>query len=196
MEREREDFGQPGGATSPPGRGGRVAHTGAEAAPGRGAHGLNHGQPMWPTAWAVLSRAPSRYLKQLRKPHRGYVTFSIWSSLRAHYSKLRKEGIWPVGENSRLPTEDRLCKAGFQLASYCNVYSVSSESVDHLFLHCPLTAALWEAVFSVFQRQVSVDSWSAFFSQAMLVSFSDHEWVLWKAIIHAMVWSVWFVRNK
>ena len=58
-EREREDFGQPGGATSPPGRGGRVPHTGAEAAPGRGAHGLNHGQPLWPRAWAVLSRAPS-----------------------------------------------------------------------------------------------------------------------------------------
>ncbi|KAK0595175.1 hypothetical protein LWI29_004268 [Acer saccharum] len=34
-----------------------MAHTGAEAAPGRGAHGLNHGQPLWPTAWAVLSRA-------------------------------------------------------------------------------------------------------------------------------------------
>ena len=57
--REKEGTGQPCGAMSPPGRGGRVAHTGAEAAPGRGAHGLNHGQPMWPTAWAVLSRAPS-----------------------------------------------------------------------------------------------------------------------------------------
>ena len=57
--REKEHFSQPSGATSPPGRGGRVAHTGAESAPGRGAHGLINGQPMWPTAWAVLSRAPS-----------------------------------------------------------------------------------------------------------------------------------------
>ena len=57
--RERGLFDQSCGATSTPGRGGRVAHTGAEGAPGRGAHGLNHGQPMWPTAWAVLSRAPS-----------------------------------------------------------------------------------------------------------------------------------------
>ena len=57
--REKRVYDQSRGATSPPGRGGRVAHTGAEGAPGRGAHGLNHGQPMWPTAWAVLSRALS-----------------------------------------------------------------------------------------------------------------------------------------
>ena len=56
MEREREEIGgeregffsQPSGATSPPGLGGRVAHTGAEAPLGRGAHGLTNGQPKWP----------------------------------------------------------------------------------------------------------------------------------------------------
>ena len=57
--REKGQGSQSHGATSPPGRGGHVAHTGAESAPGLGAHGLTNGQPMWPTAWAVLSRAPS-----------------------------------------------------------------------------------------------------------------------------------------
>ena len=57
--RERGQGSQSRGATSPPGCGGRVAHTGAESAPGRGAHGLINGQPKWPTAWAVLSRVPS-----------------------------------------------------------------------------------------------------------------------------------------
>ena len=52
--REKEHISQPSGATSPPSHGGRVAHTGAESA-----HGLINSQPMWPTAWAVLSRAPS-----------------------------------------------------------------------------------------------------------------------------------------
>ena len=58
MEKREDVVSQSEAATSAP-RGGRVAHTGAEGAPGRGAHGLNHGQPMWPTAWAVLSRALS-----------------------------------------------------------------------------------------------------------------------------------------
>ncbi|KAK3221956.1 hypothetical protein Dsin_008981 [Dipteronia sinensis] len=52
-----------------------------------------------------------------------------------------------------VPTEDRLCRSGFQLASRCSVCGASSESVDHLFVKCPLTITLWEAVFSGFQRR-------------------------------------------
>ncbi|KAK3229514.1 hypothetical protein Dsin_001395 [Dipteronia sinensis] len=59
---------------------------------------------------------------------------------------------------NRLPTEDRLCRVGFHLASRCSVCGVSSESSDHIFLQCPLVATLWEAVFSAFQRRVSADS--------------------------------------
>ncbi|KAK3212234.1 hypothetical protein Dsin_016940 [Dipteronia sinensis] len=72
-----------------------------------------------------------------------------------------------------LPIEDRLCRAGFHVASRCSVCRVSSESSDHIFLRFPLAAALWETVFSAFQRCISTDSWSSFFSLAMSVSFSD-----------------------
>ncbi|KAK0574979.1 hypothetical protein LWI29_031982 [Acer saccharum] len=97
---------------------------------------------------------------------------------------------------NRLPIEDRLCRAGFHLASRCSVCGASSESSDHLFLRCPLAAALWEAVFSTFQRHISADSWSSFFSQAMSVSFSDQVRVLWITAIHVVVWSVWFACNQ
>ncbi|KAK3188083.1 hypothetical protein Dsin_027644 [Dipteronia sinensis] len=43
---------------------------------------------------------------------------------------------------NRLPTEDRMCRAGLHLASRCSVCEVSSESSDHLFLLCPIAAAL------------------------------------------------------
>ncbi|KAK3193273.1 hypothetical protein Dsin_024583 [Dipteronia sinensis] len=43
----------------------------------------------------------------------------------------------------RLPTKDRLCRSGFQLASRCSVCVANSESVDHLFLKCHLATALW-----------------------------------------------------
>ncbi|KAK3229362.1 hypothetical protein Dsin_001243 [Dipteronia sinensis] len=95
-----------------------------------------------------------------------------------------------------LPTEDRLCRFGFQLASRCSVCGASLESVDHLFLKCPLATALWEAVFSAFQRRVSAYTWGSFFRQVMSVSFSDQIRVLWRAVIHAVVWNVWYSRNQ
>ncbi|KAK3199351.1 hypothetical protein Dsin_022766 [Dipteronia sinensis] len=96
----------------------------------------------------------------------------------------------------RLPIEDRLCRSEFQLASRCSVCGASSESMDHLFLKCPLATALWEAVFSAFQRHVSADTWGSFFRQAMSVSFSDQIRVLWRAAIHAVVWNVWYSCNQ
>ncbi|KAK3189603.1 hypothetical protein Dsin_029164 [Dipteronia sinensis] len=30
----------------------------------------------------------------------------------------------------------------------------------------------------------------------MTVSFSDQIWILWKAVIHDVAWSVWFTRNR
>ena len=74
---------------------------------------------------------------------------------------------------NRFPTEDRLCNTGFHLASRCSICGSSSEMAEHLFLLFPLAGSLWEAIFSVFQRQVSSDSWKGFFLKAMTVSFSD-----------------------
>ncbi|KAK2664738.1 hypothetical protein Ddye_003312 [Dipteronia dyeriana] len=73
---------------------------------------------------------------------------------------------------NRLPTEDRLCRVGFHLDSRCSVCGVSSESSDHLFIRCPLAVTLWEEVFSAFQRRISSDTWSSFFSRAMSVIWS------------------------
>ncbi|KAK3218439.1 hypothetical protein Dsin_012409 [Dipteronia sinensis] len=78
--------------------------------------------------------------------------------------------VWPRSREvlslrlllDRLPTEDRLCRSEFQLASRCSVCGARLESVDHLFLKCPLATALWEVVFSAFQRRVFADTWGFF----------------------------------
>ena len=41
------------------------------------------------------------YLRHLQKPHGGYVTSSIWSSLQTNYSSLLKEGILLISKNSQ-----------------------------------------------------------------------------------------------
>ena len=55
---------------SPP-RGGRVAHTGAEGSLGRGAHGLPHGQALWPHVLPtslVRSFGSSAHILGIRTP--------------------------------------------------------------------------------------------------------------------------------
>ena len=68
MEREREEIGGERRAKAtnqvrprhPLAVGGRVAHTGAKAPPGRGARNLTNNQPKWPHSLGCpLARAPS-----------------------------------------------------------------------------------------------------------------------------------------
>ncbi|KAK2634159.1 hypothetical protein Ddye_028951 [Dipteronia dyeriana] len=140
-----------------------------------------------------------RYLTQLRKSHVGFrVRFPDLCSRidRVAISLVKDSLVWAYSRDGQFPTNDRLCRAEFHLASRCSVCRVSSESSYHLFIRCPLAAAFWEAVFSAFQRHIYADTWSSFFSQAMSVSFSDQMRVLWKTTIHAVVWSVWLARNQ
>ncbi|KAK3221824.1 hypothetical protein Dsin_008849 [Dipteronia sinensis] len=42
-----------------------------------------------------------RYIRQLQKPHGGYITSSIWNSFSTNYVELITNGIWLIGENSQ-----------------------------------------------------------------------------------------------
>ncbi|KAK2655573.1 hypothetical protein Ddye_008625 [Dipteronia dyeriana] len=75
-----------------------------------------------------------------------------WKDVWCHFNAPSRSALtWRLLLN-RLPIEDRLCRVGFHLAFRYSVYGVSSESSDHLFIRCSLAVALWEAVFSAFQR--------------------------------------------
>ncbi|KAI9198847.1 hypothetical protein LWI28_023034 [Acer negundo] len=78
---------------------------------------------------------------------------------------------------------------GFQLASHCSICRVSSESADHIFIHCPLAVTLWEVVFSAFQRHFSTETWQSFFLQAMSVSFSEQGHPSKAPVIKSVIWS-------
>ncbi|KAK1549712.1 hypothetical protein Q3G72_006607 [Acer saccharum] len=70
--------------------------------------GLLNDSLLWKFTWKFMTSDSfaftflwERYLRHLQKPRGGYVTSSIWSSLRMNYSSLVKEGIWLIGENSQ-----------------------------------------------------------------------------------------------
>ncbi|KAK2646168.1 hypothetical protein Ddye_021363, partial [Dipteronia dyeriana] len=99
----------------------------------------------------------------------GIVVISILGSIGLLYLKLQIHWYELI-----LEMEDLLCRAGLHLASQCIVCGV----------------------FSALQWRISTDTWSSFFSQAMLVLFSDQVRVLWKTTIHVMVWSVLLACNQ
>lgn len=46
-------------------------------------------------------------------------------------------------------TQDNLCKRSFQLVNRCYLCQQNSESINHLFLHCPVTADMWYMFLSI-----------------------------------------------
>ncbi|KAK3225648.1 hypothetical protein Dsin_005510 [Dipteronia sinensis] len=74
----------------------------------------------------------------------------VWAHSRDGQVSCKSAYSRMICDSLQLPTEDRLCRTGLHLASRCSVCGVSSEPSDHLFLRCPIAAALWEAVFSAF----------------------------------------------
>ena len=57
--------------------------------------------------------------------------------------------LWIVARNGIL-TIDNLVKKGKFLVNKCCLCFCDEETVDHLFLHCKFSHALWSAIFEVF----------------------------------------------
>ncbi|KAK3217796.1 hypothetical protein Dsin_011766 [Dipteronia sinensis] len=84
-----------------------------------------------------------RHLRKLQKPHGGYVTYSIWSSLRANYSTLRKEAgneanvgsllVYVLGIHGAAPAltlvRSRECSFESAIVLYCYLLSESDATL-------------------------------------------------------------------
>ncbi|XP_059289469.1 uncharacterized protein LOC132042988 [Lycium ferocissimum] len=68
-------------------------------------------------------------------------------------------------------TQDNLRRRGIILINRCHLCYQTNETVNHLFLHCPVTAAVWHFFFSLFGL-----SW------VMPSSIKDafESWILWR----------------
>ncbi|KAK2650226.1 hypothetical protein Ddye_017715 [Dipteronia dyeriana] len=149
------------------------------------------------TCWAV-SNYCSKAFKWTKSG--GYGTYR--KHIMKHHlvehtrANLLKEGIWLIGENSQRDFwhDNWLGVPILELLGILDYLATLLKARVSDFIY--EAVALWEAIFSAFQRRISIDTWSSFFSQAMSVSFSDQMRVLWKSTIHDVVWSVWLARNQ
>ena len=89
--------------------------------------------------------------------------------------------------------EDFNCR---QLVSWCCMFKVEGETIDHLFLHCTVAREMWDTVLNLFglhwvmpRRVVDLlDCW-----QGKLGRHCHIE--IWKAISHCLMWCIWRERN-
>ncbi|KAK3218646.1 hypothetical protein Dsin_012616 [Dipteronia sinensis] len=72
----------------------------------------------------------------------------------------------------------------------CVVFVVLVQNQWIIFLKCPLATALWEAVFSTFQRHVSINTWGSFFRQAMAALS-----LVWRSIYDSNHLGIGCMRN-
>jgi hypothetical protein len=73
---------------------------------------------------------------------------------------------------------------------------VDGESIDHLFLHCPVPKELWDAVLHLFglhwvmprRAKEQIEGWYG--------GLSNHRQSRnWNAVPHCLMWSLWRERN-
>jgi hypothetical protein len=93
-------------------------------------------------------------------------------------------------------TIDNLRKRGLILQNWCCLCKNNGESVDHLFLHCPLATDLWWMVFSMFGVQwVMPRTIMDLFSCWMGLPGRHDTVLIWKMIPHCLIWCLWHERN-
>lgn len=79
--------------------------------------------------------------------------------------------MWSILKN-KIPTGDNLIKRGMHKPFWCNLCKDNTESMDHLFLTCPITVDLWVYVLSniptqcTWWGQTARDAWTRWWSSA------------------------------
>ena len=104
--------------------------------------------------------------------------------------------VWLALQNKIL-TMDNLRRRKMLIVNACPLCLANEESVDHLFLHCKQTKAIWLAILKEFNC-----SWF------IPLSFPDmfHQWacpistskgkIMWRLSLIAFFWTVWKERNR
>ena len=95
----------------------------------------------------------------------------------------------------KILTADNLRKRNIVIVSWCCMCKDDGESIDHLFIHCPVVKELWDAVLSLFgvmwvmPRRVRnlIEGWHG---------SNHHQCIIWNAVPHCLMWSVWRERNS
>ena len=104
--------------------------------------------------------------------------------------------VWTAALGKCL-TIDNLRKRKVCILDWCYMCKCSSESVSHLFLHCPVAAEVWDMVFGLFGVSWVMPS----FVVGLFACWQGHfgrlrNGVIWKIVPPCLMWCIWKERNN
>ncbi|KAG7563624.1 Reverse transcriptase domain [Arabidopsis suecica] len=103
--------------------------------------------------------------------------------------------MW-ISNLDRLPTRARLASWGLQITTECALCGGSVETRDHIFLHCPFTAFLWNRSLSRLGLPIfTFQSWSSLLIWAKAGTSSSPQ-SLRLLLTQALIYCVWRQRNN
>jgi hypothetical protein len=96
----------------------------------------------------------------------------------------------------RILTTDNLRKRGIIIMDWCCMCKAGGESVNHLFIHCPVASDLWNMFFHLFgvlwvMPKGVVDLLSGWNGP----SGRSEVGKIWKMLPHCIMWCLWCERN-
>ncbi|CAN1781841.1 Putative ribonuclease H protein At1g65750 [Linum perenne] len=139
-----------------------------------------------------------RSLRQMMVKERfvGVQTFPstvVWSKV----VPTKVQGFTWMVWHKKIASLDNLQKRGMILTNWCVLCERDAESVDHLFLRCPFSSAVWDRVsskLSLFGPRVDnirglFETWKGM-NCAPIFAAAE------KAILHGVLWHIWLERNE
>ncbi|CAN0914163.1 hypothetical protein LINGRAHAP2_LOCUS28402 [Linum grandiflorum] len=151
---------------------------------------------IWPLESSQVFSVRSLRLKLIEEKFHGIGDFphdSIWST--SVPSKVQCF-CWMV-YFKKIATIDNLQRRGMQMVNRCVLCGCDLESVDHLFLHCKFTSAVWAMITSA----LSIYGPGPLDCTGLLMAWKGmnclpHFAACMKVILHAFFWEIWRERNN
>ena len=96
----------------------------------------------------------------------------------------------------KILTNDNLRKQQVVMVNWCCLCKVDGESIDHLFLHCSVAKQLWDCILTLFGVHWVMPRNLPDLIACWPGALGRHRYaVIWKAIPHCLLWSIWRERN-
>ena len=93
-------------------------------------------------------------------------------------------------------SDDLLQRRGVALASRCEFCGNSTESLDHIFLHCSFAALVWNHFMYIFEIGLVPNTIAEVFSLGLAMDRSPQLKELWLICFTSILWYIWHARNQ
>jgi hypothetical protein len=96
----------------------------------------------------------------------------------------------------KILTAENLRKRNIVIVSWCCMCKADGETIDHLFIHCPVAKELWDGVLHHFEVSWVLPSQVKELIEGWFGGLPKHRLSrIWNIVPHCLMWSLWREQN-